>query len=245
VLNFAVDGMGTWEQLQLYNLRARHFQPDLVVLAFFWGNDVWNNERSRSKGGPDPLKGEYPETTLLQKFRVAHRSANRWLWNHTLAYQFLRSLTEKAQAIATYREAVSRAEREQQQKDAAARIPAEPVYDPAFAWDSSDWELTRRLIARLDEDVRNSGAHLAVAGIPTLDQLQLPRPLPYSKLREYLAERRVASMDAFHILSSLPRQSLEALYIADRVHLTAEGHALFARETLPGLEAWVRTSVNR
>jgi hypothetical protein len=242
VLNFAVDGFGTWEQLQLFHLRASNFQPDYVVLAFFWGNDVWNNERSLGKGGPNPLKDEYPETSWYQKLRVAHRSANRWLWNHTLAYQFLRSLTEKAETIATYKGAVQRAREQQQEKAAETGAAVEPVYDPAFAWDSSAWNLTRQLIVKLDAEVRASGARLAVVGIPTLEQLTLPRPLPHARLRAYLGERDIASLDAFQRLATFTKQRLDELYIADRVHLTREGHALFAAETLPGLEAWMRAS---
>jgi len=58
ILNFAVDGTGTWEQLQMLYLRARHFQPDLVILSFFWGNDVWNNSASLGKSRGKSLKGE-------------------------------------------------------------------------------------------------------------------------------------------------------------------------------------------
>jgi hypothetical protein len=245
VLNFAIDGTGTWEQLQLLHLRARQFQPDFVVLAFFWGNDVWNNERSLGKGGPDPLTDEYPPVSWKQKLRVLHRNGNRWLWNHTLAYQFLRTLTEKTEAILWYRGAVERARSEQAAAQGAAKAAAEPVYDPAFAWDSSAWKLTRRLILKLDEESRASGARFAVAGVSTLVQLLMPRPLPYAQFRSFLGESGIAGFDAFDALYSLPKDRLGALYIADRVHLTAEGHAAFAQATAPALEAWMRAPANR
>lgn len=42
VLNFAVEGIGTTQELLLYEEKARQFHPDLVLLMFS-GNDIFNN----------------------------------------------------------------------------------------------------------------------------------------------------------------------------------------------------------
>jgi hypothetical protein len=231
VLNFAIEGAGTWDQLQLFHLRARHFQPDYVVLGFFWGNDVWNNEALLHKHRPNPLADEYPAPTVFSDLRVAHRRFSRWLWNNTYAYQFIRRLQTRAEAIASYKDAVERAKQDHR-SPAAQR---ETAYDPAFAWNSTGWDLTRQLILKLKAESEAAGAKLVVFQIPMLDQLELPRPLPYRELREFLAANGIASVDAFEALAALPASARAALYIRDRVHLSVSGHRFFATTTLPQL----------
>jgi hypothetical protein len=228
VLNFAVEGAGTWDQLQLFHLRGRHFRPDYVVFGFFWGNDVWNNEALAGKGRANPLQDEYPAATFATDVKVANRRLSRWLWNHTYAYQFLRSLRTRADTIADYEEAVQRAA----QADGA---PREPIYDPSFAWGSSGWDLTRRLILKLKAESEAAGAKLVVLQIPMLDQLGLPKPLPYREFREFLAANSIASVDAFDALEGLTDSQRAALYIKDRVHLSDAGHRFFAEVTVPQL----------
>lgn len=231
VLNFAVEGACTWDQLQLFHLRARHFQPDYVVLGFFWGNDVWNNESLLGKRRPNPLADEYPAATLLTGLQVAHRRLSRWLWNHTYAYQFVRRLQTRAQTIADYENAVERLK----QVDAAPAAQREAVYDPAFAWSSTGWDLTRRLMLKLKAESEAAGAKLVVLQLPMLEQLGLPRPLPYRELREFLAANGIASVDAFAALEALPAADRTELYLEDRVHLAVSGHRFFAATTLPQL----------
>jgi len=42
VMNFAVEGIGTTQELVMYKEKVRQFHPDLVVVMFAW-NDVMNN----------------------------------------------------------------------------------------------------------------------------------------------------------------------------------------------------------
>lgn len=51
VLNFGVSGYGTAQQYLLLQQRVMSFRPDLVVLAFYAGNDVPNNSRALSVDG--------------------------------------------------------------------------------------------------------------------------------------------------------------------------------------------------
>jgi lysophospholipase L1-like esterase len=227
ILNFAVEGAGTWDQLQLFHLRARHFQPDYVLLGFFWGNDVWNNGSLLRNGRPNPLADEYPAATVLTDLKVAHRRLSRWLWNRTYAYQFVRRLLTRADTIANYEGAVERAK----QENGAPATQRDVVYDPAFAWDSSDWELTRRLILKLKAESEAAGARLVVFHIPMLAQLGLPRPLPYREFREFLAANGIASVDAFEALEALSAADRAGLYTRDRVHLSVRGHRFFATTT--------------
>lgn len=236
VLNFAIDGTSTWEQVRLYHLRARHFQPDYVVLAFFWGNDVWNNEVARDKSRAPLLQDQYPPRSWRDEFRVAQRNFARWLWNHSRAYQFLRTLQDRAKTLFDYRTAQGRALPVQQGSEARLQ----PALDPATAWTSGGWELTRSLILRLKQEAERSGARLAVLQLPMLDQLHYPRPLPYAQLRTFLAANSIASLDLFETLERMDANQKAALYLGDRTHLTAAGHALIAQATSAPLHEALR-----
>jgi lysophospholipase L1-like esterase len=238
IMNFAVDGTGTWEQLQMFNLRARNYQPDVVVLAFYWGNDVWNNLASRDKGRANPLKDEYTVPTWLMALRVAHRKFIRWMWNNSAAYQFLDILKDKIETVSDYKRALQPA---QTSAPASANpgAAAQLQYDPGFAWDSEAWDLTRQLILKLNAESQGSGARLLVFHLSTLDQLELPKPLPYAKFRGFLDQHGIAHADAFDLLSGLSAQQRKDLYISDRWHLSKRGHQLYAEASLPALQQFI------
>lgn len=237
IMNFAIDGTGTWEQLQMFHLRARPFQPDAVILAFFWGNDVWNNLASRDRGRANPLRDEYPEADALMRFRVAHRKSIRWLWNHSAAYQFLDVLKTRIQTRNSYERGLQPAAADAAPATAATPAPAAEVhYDPGFAWDSEAWSLTRELMAKLKAETAAAGSRLVVFQLPMLSQLDKPRPLPYQALRDFLAAKGADNVDAFAQLEKLTPAQKRGLYLLDDVHLTAEGHRLFAQAVLPDLE---------
>ena len=46
VLSFGVNGYGTAQELIVLDKYVWKYKPDLVLLAFFTGNDVWNNSRA-------------------------------------------------------------------------------------------------------------------------------------------------------------------------------------------------------
>jgi hypothetical protein len=222
----------------MLHLRARNYQPDFVVLAFYWGNDVWNNLASRDKGRANPLKDEYTVPTWLMDTRVAHRKIIRWMWNNSAAYQFLDTLKDKIETVSDYKRALQPA----QTNAPAAAAPgaaAEVQYDPGFAWDSEAWDLTRQLILKLKTESEQSGARLLVFHLSTLDQLELPKPLPYAKFRGFLDQHGIAHADAFDTLSVLPPGQRKELYISDRWHLSSRGHQFYAEASLPALKQFI------
>jgi lysophospholipase L1-like esterase len=251
ILNFAVDGTGTWEQLQMLHLRARHFQPDFVILSFFWGNDVWNNSASLNRSRANPLKGEYDESSWSRNLQVKHRKTIRWLWNNSAAFQFLDTLKDRLGTILDYRQAMNSA------KTAAPAASANPntgvgagakamedpgsQYDPGFFWNSESWTLTRELIVKLNAETKDIGAHLLVFHLPFYDQLVMQKPLPYAEFRAFLRQSGIANADAFDPMTRLSIKQKRDLFISDRVHLTAEGHRFVAEAGLPAIKKFVLT----
>jgi hypothetical protein len=170
--------------------------------------------------------------------RVTHRKSIRWMWNNSAAYQFLDTLKDKLETISDYKRALQPPQISAPAPTAASAAP-EAQYDPGFAWDSESWNLTRQLILKLKTEAEQSGARLLVFHLSTLDQLELPRPLPYSQFRGYLDQHGIAHADAFDAISGLPPQQRKDLYISDRWHLSTRGHRFFAEETLPALKKFV------
>jgi hypothetical protein len=54
VLNFGMAGYGTLNELQTLKHEAWNFQPDLVLVCFFSGNDLGNNCRELSQDSGRP-----------------------------------------------------------------------------------------------------------------------------------------------------------------------------------------------
>lgn len=247
VMNFAVDGTGTWEQLQMLHLRARHFQPDFVILSFFWGNDVWNNSASLGRSRANPLKEEYDERSWSRNLQVKHRMAIRWLWNNSAAFQFLDTLKDRLATILDYRRALDTAKAspapEPVSPAASGKVITEsgPQYDPGFFWDSESWILTRQLIAKLNTETKDLGARLLVFHLPFYDQIVTPKPLPYAEFRSFLKQLGIANADAFDAIGRLSEKQKRDLYIGDRVHLTAEGHRFVAEASVEAIKNFVLT----
>ena len=244
IMNFAVDGMGTWEQLQMFHLRARQFQPDIVILGFFWGNDTWNNLASRDRGRANPLKDEYAEPGWLMRTRVAHRAGIRWMWNNSAAFQFLDRLKARIQTQQSYERAQEAAKAAPTGNVAAkTEAPTAPSRnDPAYAWNAEAWQLTRELMLKLKAETQAAGSALLVFQLPMLAQLDKSQPLPYRELREFLAKNGMGNADAFEVLEGLSAQQQRALYLGDDVHLTVEGHKVLAEAVLPQIEQFIRVN---
>jgi len=87
VISFGVRGTGTWQQLHMFNLKAKKYKPDLTILAFCWCNDIINNVDQFKSGNPNPLLNEFKTDSFLQNLQVKRKNFNKWLWNHSALYQ--------------------------------------------------------------------------------------------------------------------------------------------------------------
>ena len=90
VINFGVGGTGTWQQLQMFHIKARKYKPDLTIIAFCWCNDIGNNIDQLKSGSMNPLLDEY-EVAWNKHLNVKRKNFNKWLWNNSGLYQFTRT----------------------------------------------------------------------------------------------------------------------------------------------------------
>jgi lysophospholipase L1-like esterase len=166
VLNFGVSGYGTAQQLITLRDHVLAYAPDLVLLAFYSGNDVWNNNRALDGHADRPyytLDGD--SLVLDDSFRRSARFQTKMAWQdikHGLVNASHVLQLVKAGYYAS--KAVWRGANTATAGFAAA--PSNGVYRPPAddAWRDA-WAVTEALIAALRDDVAASGATLWVASL--------------------------------------------------------------------------------
>lgn len=180
VLNFGVSGYGTAQALLTLRHAAAAFDPDLVLLAVYTGNDVRNNLEELER---DPLRPYFrlPEgdaaggrLVLDDSFRdePGFRRRSGWLGRGAYALLDASRLAQVGKAVwAGVRDRRAAAEAERQRAgDAgiAAAAVAElgldnAVYTPPAdaAWERA-WAVTEALVLELDREAAAAGADFAL-----------------------------------------------------------------------------------
>jgi hypothetical protein len=230
-VNFGVSGYGTAQQLLTLRHRAWDYAPDLVLLAFFPGNDVRNNSRALEREHKKPFfvlrKGALAlddsftrDPAFLEVKRV---SEERAALQQLRLYQLLR----KARA-GSY-ELHHNAPVAVALADGAQRVPplSEPGLDenvlrepPDPAWREA-WAVTERLIVAMHEEARARGARFAVAVLSSAGTVY-PDPALRKRYAEVLGvddllypERRLRALGARHGIEVVELGS-ELQRVADR-----------------------------
>lgn len=186
VINFGVSGYGTAQELLTLRDRAWRYAPDLVLLAFYSGNDVRNNYRALEQ---DPLRpyfvlagGDHGGLRLDDSFRGSE------------GYRLRRSLPARALYAAFSRSRLLQlAKMGKSALDGAVgswkarRVTTQPieelgldnaVYQPPppadTAWRDA-WEVTETMIREMDAEARRHGARFAVVSLSTPIQVDPDR----------------------------------------------------------------------
>ncbi len=174
VINTGVSGYGTAGELLLFERDGKQYQPDLVLLAFYPGNDVMNNSPQLE----DTLVPTYDGGGTPKKVKWAgkHKAARglRGLLAQSAAYRYGRRILlnghpQLAQRLAHWGLLKPQAIHRQPALDGMPR--SYQVYGaPDAAWDAA-WEHTSRLLDDLAAATRRAGARLAVAIVSSRDEL--------------------------------------------------------------------------
>ena len=231
LLGFGVSGYSTTQELLAYEKFARKYRPDIVVLAFFIGNDLRENVRSLTEAGPEigilrpfqTISGD--KLVLDNSFREAAADWGKTKWyEHSRAVQ----LFKMAASWLRYRS--------QQIVDARALIsPPDAEYEGA-------WKLTEKVIAQLNTEVKADGARLVVATVSTGQQVD---PDPERRARD---AKQWSIQDLYYPGKRLYRLSREAGFqmipLASAMSKVAERTKTFFHgfpSTGPGIGHWNRT----
>jgi hypothetical protein len=240
ILNFGISGSETWDQLQLFHLRTVKYQPDLTLLAFFWGNDIRNNIERLQSGSPNPLKEQY-DAPLAGRIKQVRKNLNKGLWNNSLLYQVVHDGTGKLEHLVKrwlqpdYLDQLDRLKAgEQQGADLNMLQPVADTdinEDDLFFWTSAGWNITRELIIKLDAEVQAAGSRLLVLHFPSEELVRSGIPLPHEEFDAFLDQHGIPHVSLFRGYHALEPGELQRHFIPADGHWTRHGHRYVARQT--------------
>jgi lysophospholipase L1-like esterase len=162
VINFGVSGYGTAQEFQMLRHYVWAYDPQIVVLAFYPGNDVQNNSKELEPDGARPFFHlrdgklvrddsfrEHPVYVASQEYYAGWRST---VFGSSRLLQFVRE---------AYRRVRSRAS---QGGDGGPNQPARDAFrEPADERWQTAWNITDQLLLEMANECRTHGAQLLVA----------------------------------------------------------------------------------
>lgn len=217
VINAAVPGLGTKEEVDLLDETWSEVRPDVVVLGFYT-NDPHRSIILEEQYGwlPDWISGPI---TRLRRHSVAFNE----LWARTLAAALVRSGTLNADWVELYngQEWI----RDRATYDQIIRLAAD---DFGAAWQDDAWRGIENELTRMSSICADRGAKAAIVVLPVALQVG-------SLVGDTLPQERVAAIGrklGIPVLDPLPalraRKSERLFY--DQCHLTPLGAEVVAEE---------------
>ena len=247
VLNFGVSSSSTAQELVMYREVARHYEPDIVICAFFVGNDLADNSHRLTRA--PRLYFELDSSGRLQQrpFQApaaAGQGLGGWLDRHSRLYVWQKT---------ALREIKGRARAWMGRAEAAHWIFArEEPPDVAEAW-----RLTGRLLETLRDEVEARGARFLVVVLPSAEQVyddlwtalvrqagqagrHFDRTHPERRLGALCREAGIPLVtlaEAFRARAPRATSTVreEWLFHGGRWHFNAEGHRVAAEQILAAL----------
>ncbi len=248
VINLSVDTYGTDRELLLYATLGWRFQPDVVLLAFYMGNDVKNNSHlleGHDSGGYDHMR---PFFTLAQDGRLQLHNAPRLPADHfpdSPAWAWLAALSIHQTPVPEI--VPPAAPRVTQTRPRGLEYPTElGLYLPEDDTWRAAWTLTEMLIAQFHDLAQAQGSRFGVLLIPdrravhpsdwgaTVSLFPVVRgmnPLaPGDRMESLLAQRGILTLNLTYALSGWAlAHPDERLYYTGDGHFNANGHSVVAQ----------------
>lgn len=176
ILNFGVSGYGTAQQYLQLQQKVTAFRPDVVLLAFYAGNDVMNNSRALSVEGQKtkPYFVETPDGGLQldMSFRDSgafrRETASDWrrqAVNHSYLLQALKQIAQRKPVIPKPLEFSNSADLQPQLT--GLRPEAIELYSaPANETWRSAWAVTEKLLFQMRDWSRQKDIGFGLVIIP-------------------------------------------------------------------------------
>lgn len=252
LVNAAVAGSGTGDELRYLEVYGPRWQADLVLLAFYCGNDLRDNLSDDKVSFEDGrLEVRHRKPYGWTRFQV--KTARAWLGSHSHLYQFVRDRMHPDEIWKTFlvkiglREAATDAPVEWEDFDdkRVAETPQPPEIERG-------WELTRALLDRMNEVARSQGSRFAVVVIPSRwmvdtdlitskmesrpdeERFELDPSLPGRTLEDWAASRGVPALDLYPRF--VARGVDRTYHLTVDAHWNPRGHRAAAEEIAAFLE---------
>jgi len=237
VLNFGVSSASTASELAEWRAVVAGYAPDLVLLAFFTGNDVGDNS-PRLTRAPRVYFDLDAEGKLVPAERPPPTPALvRWLDRHSRLYVWQKVALRRLRGTG---------------RSSRGLEPGQMIFARAGGPDVEHaWSLTAALLRQLRDEVEASGARIAVAVIPCAEQVddalwgdlarrardagfEVEREGPSRRLAQIAAGAGIPLVDLAPVFAAAARRSpgepasAARLFLLGRFHLSDEGHRVLA-----------------
>jgi hypothetical protein len=250
ILNFGISAIETWNQLQIFHLRAVKYRPDITFLVFFWGNDIRDNIGQLKAGSPNPLLDEY-DASLARRLKEMRKNFNKALWNNSMLYQVVHERyghlerSFKRRFKPDYLERIDRVIAGEANGEAlmdpgpgtSPMIDTEFTDDDPFFWDSEGWGITRQLILKLKAEAEAAGSRLVLLHFPSEGLVRSSISLPHGNFDDFLEQNDIPYVSLFQDYSALDDEELRKHFIQGDGHWTPYGHRYVAGRTQDMLSA--------
>ena len=232
-INAAIRGYGNDQEVVLFERIGMQFQPDLVILAFFEGNDFDDNRQ----GSIFQLKnGQLIKTTPTeensqkmryynQQIKIQNFPGYRFLVGHSHLVNFLR---KKYAAYLTHR-ALTVDKRRPEDRSNEGQTVSE-----------ADWNLTTQILMRWNADCRKINSLPLILFIPDIINIRaykksMPdKPRTDQRMRDFANANNILFINLTDLFTR--DQNVESLYLQD-AHLSPAGHDIVAAEITRFLRA--------
>jgi hypothetical protein len=244
ILNFGISATETWNQLQVFHINAIKYHPDIIFLAFFWGNDVRDNIGQLRANSPNPLLDEY-DAPLTRQLKEIRKNFNNSLWNNLLLYQIARvgygnlEQTIEGWFKPEYLDQINRVIAGDDNGDTLNdtkpgthnMVDTEFNDDDLFFWDSEGWKITRELIIKLKTEAEAAGSRLVLLHFPSEGLVRSNISLPHEKFDDFLKQNEIPYVSLFHDYHAFEHKELRKHFISSDGHWTPYGHEYVANRT--------------
>lgn len=169
VINFGVSGYGTAQQLITLRNFVWPYSPDLVLLAFYQDNDIEDNSKQLAAQIHRPffvIKGD--ELELDVSFRESDyykKSVSEWVQFKTSLINQVRllQLMQHAKKLWDQRQLIAANEEKKQHGKTVSKGLSSSLYSEPKTKDWMDaWEVTERLIERMNAEIKERGVDFIV-----------------------------------------------------------------------------------
>jgi hypothetical protein len=206
-INAGTDGWSTANELAWFQQEGYRYEPDLVLLMYYVGNDPGENaDLVGTLEQVDHPRFGARDDGPLGSLRTALRG--RLLMFNVFEQAILARTTPPALAPTV------KAPKEQRHADLERK--------------ARGWVISQALLARLRDAVAARGSKLAVVGIPLAGQVREADREP-SPLVEIGRTLQVPEIELFDTFAAQPSRAREQLYFAQNGHWTPSGHVLVAQ----------------
>lgn len=252
VLNFGVSGYGTAQELLMLRHHVWDYQPDLVLLAFFAGNDLRNNTAELEPYKVRPFFRLEQDDLVLDAAFLSHPD---YLKACAKTVQLKVALINGCRILQVLDEARRhwgrRGGEDDDRQDAGPGVDELCLAGPRDAIWRTAWEITERLILEIDNEVQRRHARFALVVVSNDVQVHPDRAVREARCERlgvedlFYCERRLKTLgdeNGFPVINlAEPMQrhadehgvflhGFENTKLGEG-HWNADGHALAARIT--------------